>query len=105
MQYSRPRPVAFGQRYSAKNIVKPVVFFCSAPEAQQVHLLGDFNDWDPQSHPMQRQLDGGWRIQIPLNHGHHHYLFLIDGQAKLDPNAQGIARNHEGQKVSLIAVS
>jgi 1,4-alpha-glucan branching enzyme len=86
-------------------MAKPVNFICTAPEAKSVMLMGDFNDWDKASHPMHRQTDGGWLAQIPLPHGHHHYLFLIDGKPTLDPKAQGVARDHRGEKVSLIAVS
>jgi 1,4-alpha-glucan branching enzyme len=92
-------------RYSAKKHLKPVVFICQAPSAQQVRITGDFNDWDFSSHPLARQPDGAWRIELPLNHGHHHYLFVVDGKAMLDPRAQGIARNHKNEKVSLVAVS
>jgi 1,4-alpha-glucan branching enzyme len=92
-------------RYSAKKMAKPVNFICFAPEAKEVFLMGDFNDWDPASHPMKRQPDGAWLLQVPLPHGHHHYRFLVDGKIVLDPRAQGIARDHEGQKVSLLAVS
>jgi hypothetical protein len=42
---------------------------------------------------------------VVLGHGHHHYQFLIDGKPTLDPRAQGIARNEQNEKVSLIAVS
>jgi 1,4-alpha-glucan branching enzyme len=91
--------------YSAKATVKPVPFVCLAQEAQQVFVAGDFNDWDPASHPMKRMPDGAWRLEISLNHGHHHYLFLVDGKPLLDPKAQGIARNEKGEKVSLLAVS
>lgn len=92
-------------RYSAKKMAKPINFVCLAPKAESVHLMGDFNDWDPAAHPMKRQPDGAWLVQIPLTHGHHHYLFLVDGKAVLDPRAQGIARDHRGEKVSLLAVS
>jgi 1,4-alpha-glucan branching enzyme len=92
-------------RYSAKKTVVPINFICVALEAKQVYLTGDFNDWDPVSHPMKRQPDGAWLIQVQLNHGHHHYRFLVDGKAVLDPRAQGIARDHQGAKASLIAVS
>lgn len=67
--------------------------------------MGDFNDWDTKAHPMNRQHDGAWLLQIPLRHGHHHYQFLIDGKSTFDPRAQGTARNHVGEKVSLVAVS
>ncbi|MDB6108773.1 MAG: glycoside hydrolase family 13 domain protein [Pedosphaera sp.] len=91
--------------YSAKKMAKPVNFTCLAPGAQNVCLIGDFNDWDPAAYPMKRQVDGAWLIQIPLNHGHHHYQFLVDGKPTLDPRAQGIARNEQNEKVSLLAVS
>ncbi len=92
-------------RYSAKRMSKPVPFSLYAPEAEQVFLLGDFNDWDEQAHPMIRQPDGAWRLEVPLNHGHHHYIFLVDGKRRLDPRANGVARDHRGEKVSLLAVS
>jgi len=92
-------------RYSAKKTAVPINFVCVALEAKQVYLTGDFNDWDPVAHPMKRQPDGAWLIQIPLNHGHHHYRFLVDGKPVLDPHAQGVARDHQGAKASLVAVS
>lgn len=92
-------------RYSAKKMLKPITFICAAPEAEHVSLMGDFNDWHPNAHPMKRQPDGNWLLQVPLNHGHHHYLFYVDGKARLDSRAQGIARNEKGEKVSMIAVS
>jgi 1,4-alpha-glucan branching enzyme len=92
-------------RYSARKTSKPIRFYCVAPDAAQVFLTGDFNDWDPSSHPMKRQLDGTWLIEVPLRHGHHHYQFLVDDKPTLDPRAYGIARNLFGEKVSLLAVS
>jgi 1,4-alpha-glucan branching enzyme len=92
-------------RYSAKNMAKPVNFICTAPDAKAVFITGDFNDWHPTSHPMHRQPDGAWQIFLPLTHGHHHYRFLVDGKPVLDPRAHGVARDHEGHKVSLVAVS
>lgn len=92
-------------RRSAKKTVKPVNFVCTAPQAKKVTLVGDFNDWHPDAMPMRRQVDGSWSVQVVLGHGHHHYQFLVDGKAALDPRAQGVARNENNEKVSLIAVS
>lgn len=97
--------VGSANRYSAKKMAKPVNFMCNAPEASEVFLIGDFNDWTPNSHPMSKQIDGHWFAQIDLNHGYHHYQFLIDGKPVLDPKAQGIARNEKNEKVSLLSVS
>ena len=99
------QPGSSANRYSARNMVKPVNFFCLAPDASQVCLIGDFNNWDPCSHPMKRQPGGAWLIQVSLYNGNHHYQFLVDGKPILDPAANGIARNLLGERVSLRAVS
>jgi len=93
--------------YSAKRMAKPVNFYCLARhDAKSVRLVGDFNDWDITSLPMQRQPDGWWFVQVPLTHGHHQYVFLVDGELELDPRAAGfvIGLTPFG-KVSVIAVS
>jgi 1,4-alpha-glucan branching enzyme len=105
MHRTRHFPLVSPKRYSAKNMAKPVNFICNAPDGKHVFLTGDFNDWSADAHPMRRHHDGAWFIQIPLTHGHHHYRFLVDGKPMLDPKAHGTARDHEGHKVSLIAVS
>jgi 1,4-alpha-glucan branching enzyme len=98
-------PLRDPKRYSAKKMAKPVNFRCVAPSAANVQLLGDFNGWDPSATPMQRQADGAWFAQVSLNHGHHTYRFLVDGQPTLDPKASGVARDPKGEKASLISVS
>jgi 1,4-alpha-glucan branching enzyme len=92
-------------RYSAQNNVKPVNFYCTAPNAKAVCLVGDFNGWNPLANPMERDPVGSWTARVELHHGHHQYLFLVDGEPMLDPNAYGIARNERNERVSLIAVS
>ena len=82
-----------------------VNFFCMAPQAKSVSLVGDFNDWQPAAHPMTRMPDGGWTIRLELPHGHHQYAFLVDGQPTLDPNAMGKVHNERNEVVSLIAIS
>jgi 1,4-alpha-glucan branching enzyme len=84
---------------------KPVNFFCRAPGAKMVALVGDFNEWDPHAHLMTRTPDGAWHLQVPLHHGHHQYLFLVDGKPELDPGAQGVTRNQRNERVSLMSVS
>ena len=95
----------YHDRYSARNMYKPINFFCVAPEAETVSVVGDFNEWRANLHPMERQADGSWHLRVPLHHGHHHYHFLVDGKPVLDPRAMGIARNEKNERVSLIAVS
>lgn len=92
-------------RYSAKRMQKPVNFVCVAPEARSVQVIGDFNHWNEAANPMTRRPDGAWFAAIPMHHGHHRYVFVVDGEKQLDPAAQGIARNDRNERVSLISVS
>ena len=93
------------KRYSAKRMHKPVNFVCAAATAKHVCVVGDFNEWNPQANPMRRQPDGVWLAQLQLNHGHHQYQFLVDGQPALDPRAQGVSKHPAMGRVSIIAVS
>jgi len=89
----------------AKKTLRAMNFICNAPQAQAVTLVGDFNKWNPATHPLKRMPDGGWLLTVELNHGHHRYAFLVDGALTLDPRAQGITRNDHGERVSLVPVS
>jgi 1,4-alpha-glucan branching enzyme len=91
--------------YSARNMVKPVNFYLARPDATSVNLAGDFNGWNLNSLPMQRRVDGWWFIQVPLTHGHHPYVFLVDGEPTLDPQAAGTVNAEHYSKASVIAVS
>ncbi len=92
-------------RYSAKRNLHHVAFFCHAPEAEQVSLTGDFNNWQPNATPMVRQPDGRWMASLELTRGYHQYVFLVDGSRVLDPNATGKAKDSHNEPVSLLAVS
>jgi len=93
------------RRLQAQKTLKPVNFICHAPPAQSVALVGDFNQWQPNSHPLRKQVDGSWQGSIALAHGHHRYAFLVDVVVTLDPNGKGVSRDDAGNRVSLISVS
>jgi len=103
--YSELNPTSGLPRYSAKRNLHRANFFCRAPEAKRVTIVGDFNKWDPQATPMIRMPDGRWMASLELRHGYHQYLFLVDGQPLLDPTATGKARNERNEPVSLVAIS
>ena len=101
MNSTQNKPI--GGPYSAYNSLRPTNFYCNAPHAQSVELVGDFNNWF--SARMHRRVDGWWYVQVLLCHGHHRYRFLVDGQPVLDPTATGTSRDEGGEPASLIAVS
>jgi len=91
--------------FDYKKPLRAVNFICPAPQAKLVSLVGDFNQWNPDTHPMKQMPDRAWMINVELKHGHHRYAFLVDGVITLDPRAQGITRNDKGERVSLVPVS
>jgi 1,4-alpha-glucan branching enzyme len=103
--FSKPSPATPTRGESSHGPLHLVDFFCRTPQAGSVSLVGDFNNWDPKAHPMRRMPDGAWYIRIELPHGHHQYLFLVDGKPTLDPNAMGKVHNERNETVSLIAIS
>lgn len=94
-----------GSRQLAENGVKATKFCFARADAKAVHLIGDFNDWNPESLPMRPRHNGWWSIQVPLTQGHHHYLFLVDGKAVADPRASAAIQVTHNQKVSTLAVN
>ena len=79
-------------RYSAKKTLVPVNFRYVDPKAKQVKLIGDFNGWDQEAHVMERTPDGAWFLQLSIHSGHHRYLYLVDGEPMLDPQANGVTQ-------------
>jgi len=47
-KYRKPTPVR----------TREVVFFCHAPKAKEVSLVGTFNDWEPGATPMMKNSKG-----------------------------------------------
>jgi 1,4-alpha-glucan branching enzyme len=49
--------------------------------ADRIYLVGDFNDWNRTSHPMQRDRHGEWYITIDLEPGRsYQFRYLCDGE-------------------------
>ena len=74
----------------------PTQFTFQAPTTRQVSLAGDFNNWDTNAAPMQKGLDGIWRLSVPLRPGRYEYRFYADGVWRDDPAAQQRAVNPLG---------
>jgi hypothetical protein len=83
--------------------LKPFEFKHKAPRAKSVELVGDFNAWKPGLLKMKRGSGGLWTLVVPLHPGRHKYLFLDDGEPKVDPST-GTADGPEGRRVSVRVV-
>lgn len=68
---------------------EPVSFVCVAPKAEQVSVVGDFNDWNPQAHPLERSgRQGAWSGLLWLPPGVYEYAFVIDGKLRSADDAR-----------------
>ncbi len=52
------------------------------PEAEEVFLVGDFNDWDESAAPMEkRKKDGCFKLALKLEPGQEYqFRYLVDGE-------------------------
>lgn len=80
-----------------------VEFRHKAPKAKSVELVGDFNAWKPGLLKMSRGGDGVWALSLPVLVGRHKYLFLVDGEPKVDERAD-TADGPQGRRVSVRTV-
>ena len=56
-----------------------VEFIFHSPEAKQVYLVGEFNNWDTHSIPMRKWNEREWKATLQLNPGCYEYKYLADG--------------------------
>lgn len=63
--HSGTNPRAFAYLGAHPQANGHILFRVYAPNAETASVCGDFNEWDPERHPMQRLSDGVWEISIP----------------------------------------
>lgn len=80
-----------------------ILFQYLAPQAKEVLLAGDFNQWVGEP-LLRRNGDGLWQRIIPLRRGGYRYKFLVDGEWELDPRAPEEKENSYGKRDSYIKV-
>ncbi len=81
-----------------------LVFRSSHPEASEVQLAGDFNDWMPHTTPMNRLSDGDFESRLRLPRGRYRYRLVIDGRWSHDQNNPTIETNEYGELNSIVEV-
>jgi 1,4-alpha-glucan branching enzyme len=58
---------------------RKVHFIFQAPEAKEVYLAGEFNEWHTQALPLFKGGNGGWNVAVELSIGRHEYKLFVDG--------------------------
>ncbi|MFA5429530.1 MAG: AAA family ATPase [Candidatus Omnitrophota bacterium] len=84
--------------------LKEVVFSMSFPEAQEVHVAGDFNRWQISDNSRMSKNNGKWFKKMTLEPGAYHYRFVVDGTWMDDPENPRKETNPFGQTNSLLNI-
>src|SRR5262245_9238732 len=98
----KPSATSFTPRDArpAETSLVAVEFRHKAPKAKSVELVGDFNAWKPGLLKMKREDGGVWTLSVPVAAGRRKYLFLVDGDPKVDDDAD-TADGPQGRRVSV----
>ena len=96
MAKSRSKPKVKRQR---------IALSLEAPEANEVILMGDFNNWNSKTHLMKMDEDGLWKKIVMLSPGKYEYRFLVDGQWWHDPSNDYVCTNCFGTQNNVLVVA
>ncbi|MGI5939695.1 MAG: isoamylase early set domain-containing protein [Thermoleophilia bacterium] len=95
------RPTGIQKEYREDSPLCRVTFTlpkAAAPQAEQVCIVGEFNDWSTDATPMQRRADGEFFVTLELEKNRsYRFRYLIDGTTfendwnadRYDPNPYG----------------
>jgi 1,4-alpha-glucan branching enzyme len=81
---------------------KKVTFSIHAPQANEVLIAGDFNNWEPKTRL--KKSKATWQKDITLKPGKYEYKFVVDGNWVNDPANDCCAWNSFGTQNSVIEV-
>ncbi len=84
-----------------KTVAKKVQFEFPAPDAHEVYLAGDFNNWNVLANPMKMDKKGLWKVSLALAPGRYQYRFFADGQWENDPVCSECVPNEFGSMNSV----
>lgn len=74
--------------------------------ANQIFVVGEFNDWNEHSLPMEQEDDGIWRLELALPIGQRYqFRYRVDGHWLTDNHADAVVATPYGTQNSLIMVT
>ncbi|ACC98710.1 glycoside hydrolase family 13 domain protein [Elusimicrobium minutum Pei191] len=92
-----PKPLAFDTEIKFRK------FFITAPNAKEVRLLADFNEFGKTPIILTPYKKGYFDTSVALAAGEYKYVFLVDGKEVLDPLNKDIIE-YEGREVCVKTV-
>ncbi|MFH1190079.1 MAG: AAA family ATPase [Candidatus Omnitrophota bacterium] len=84
---------------------RDILFNVNAPNAKDIYVVGDFNNWQTaEDYRLSRLADGRWEKKLGLNPGRHKYKFIIDGEWVQDSQNNEREQNSFGTFDSVISL-
>lgn len=88
----------------SKQVGKVTFTLADIDADQHVSLVGDFNDWDPLAHPLERDDEGvaGVSMELPLGTSYQFKYLADDGSWFCDPDVEECLPNEYGELNSVL---
>ena len=84
---------------------RDISFNVDAPNAKDIYIVGDFNDWKiTEDYRLSKLDDGRWGKRLDLTAGRHKYKFIIDGEWVPDAQNKEREQNSFGTFDSIISL-
>lgn len=99
----KPKKKSLLKRVSRK-LTPSTEFVLMVPDADEVYLVGDFNDWDGTDYRMRKFKDGSCKKKVKLSPGRYEYRFMVDGNWWTDPQNPNRQVNPFGTENSVITI-
>lgn len=75
-------------------------FVIRAPDATEVHIIGDFGEWQP--FPLHQDPSGLWTLDLRLGPGTYEFVYIIDGEVVLPDDVPLRPDGFGGQNAVLV---
>ena len=82
-----------------------VIFRSRNPDAAEVQLAGDFNDWMPHTTPMRQMANGDFEARLKLPKGRYRYRLVVDGRWAHDTHNPVSETNEYGELNSIAEIA
>ena len=92
------------KKSSQKPSRRRISFSFHAPQAKEVFLVGDFNQWDVKKHKMKKGNGGTWEKTVVIKPGTYEYKYIVDGNWQEDPDHSRSLLNSFGTYNNLLTV-
>lgn len=98
------QPIGLLQEVFHNSEVRSVRFEYFNPNAIEVFLAGEFNQWQPRATPLKKQNGGTWAANLLLKPGQYEYRVVVDARWQDDPMSSRFVANPFGGLNSVIEV-